>query len=220
MQNFGWQANLTDDYMSRLNNVLVSYGITDMRSIRLFMATCGYESGKGRWTIELDDGRRYENSIDLGNTQPGDGSRFKGGGYMQLTGRYIYQRFANAMNNQNIMQGVEYVAANYLWESAAWFWANHTVEGSIILNNFVIQNGDTIGAFFLTQCWVVGWPAAFNNRNNPLNDSRLTFNVRDSLVQWEVRNNRLYVEGRRISAAPNGWADRERNFQDAQRIFR
>jgi len=39
----------------------------------------------------------YEGRTALGNTQPGDGARFKGRGYVQLTGRANYARFGKAI---------------------------------------------------------------------------------------------------------------------------
>ena len=44
MEAFGWSVDkLTDEYMKSLNNALKKYGITDMRSIALFMATAAHE---------------------------------------------------------------------------------------------------------------------------------------------------------------------------------
>jgi hypothetical protein len=40
---------------------------------------------------------KYDNRLDLGNQGPPDGARFKGRGFVQLTGRANYQRFGKAI---------------------------------------------------------------------------------------------------------------------------
>ena len=60
-----------------------------------FLGQCGHESCGLRYPVEIHDGSDYEGRSDLGNTQPGDGVKFAGTGYIQVTGRYNHQQFSD-----------------------------------------------------------------------------------------------------------------------------
>jgi putative chitinase len=57
-----------------------------------------YNTKPGGAPFGLYDGRK-----NLGNTQPGDGSRFKGRGFIQLTGRYNYTKYSKMLGIGNAM---------------------------------------------------------------------------------------------------------------------
>ncbi len=48
---------------------------------------------KSKYNTLKQYGDLYENRRDLGNTKPGDGARYIGRGFVQLTGRSNYQRY-------------------------------------------------------------------------------------------------------------------------------
>ena len=72
-------------------------GIVDPTERAMFLAQMAHESGNFRYDEEIASGQAYEGRSDLGNTQPGDGVRYKGRGYIQLTGRANYRDYGNRL---------------------------------------------------------------------------------------------------------------------------
>ncbi|WP_395393029.1 glycoside hydrolase family 19 protein [Novosphingobium sp. BL-8A] len=76
------------------NRYFPEYGIMDS-PLRLahFLGQVLHESMGFRYMEEIASGQAYEGRADLGNTQPGDGIRYKGRGPIQITGRANYRKY-------------------------------------------------------------------------------------------------------------------------------
>jgi len=76
-------------------------GLTDRPTVIAILATIGTEVSAFVPINEFGSTayftRMYENNKQLGNTQPGDGARFHGRGFIQLTGRANYHEFGQLL---------------------------------------------------------------------------------------------------------------------------
>ncbi len=91
-----------------------------------FLAQIGHESGELHFRAEIANGEAYEGRIDLGNSTPGDGRRFKGRGLIQLTGRANYAEYGRELGREaDLLQTPELVETDIdlCIDVAGWFWA-------------------------------------------------------------------------------------------------
>ncbi|MCX7219989.1 MAG: glycoside hydrolase family 19 protein, partial [Burkholderiales bacterium] len=78
-------------FLAGLNATMLEFNINTPLRLASFLAQVGHESGQLKYLKELASGDAYEGRKDLGNTQAGDGVRFKGRGLIQITGRANYK---------------------------------------------------------------------------------------------------------------------------------
>jgi predicted chitinase/uncharacterized protein YcbK (DUF882 family) len=70
----------------------------------------------------------YPKAKELGNTKIGEGKKYRGAGVIQLTGKYNYQAFSRFINDPKVMDGADYVGANYPFTSAGFWWKNNNMN--------------------------------------------------------------------------------------------
>ncbi len=119
-------------YLPVLVQTMQGYDINVYLRAAAFLAQLAHESAEFRWMEEIwgptDAQRRYEPPADLarrlGNTQPGDGQRYKGRGPIQITGRANYKRYGDLLGLDLVGQpelaatpAVAFSVAGLYWRS-------------------------------------------------------------------------------------------------------
>jgi putative chitinase len=122
------EVRISDSLILDLNTCISKFNINTISRLRHFISQCSHESGAGKWMKELASGEAYEGRKDLGNTQNGDGVRYKGVGFIQVTGRYNYQQFANFIQDSKVMNGVNYVAEKYPFTISGFWWMTNKLN--------------------------------------------------------------------------------------------
>jgi len=124
LPNAGRQAGV---FVPALNTAMNRYSIVGTQRAAAFIAQVGHESGQLRYVREIwgptAQQAGYEGRADLGNTVPGDGSKYRGRGLIQITGRANYAACGEALgvdliSNPELLEQPQYAAM-----SAAWFWS-------------------------------------------------------------------------------------------------
>jgi putative chitinase len=123
-------------YLPHLNRAMQEAGITTKPRQAAFLAQLAHESGGLRYMEEIASGAAYEGRRDLGNTQPGDGTRFKGRGPIQLTGRANYEAAGRALGLDLVNNPQQAASPEVGFRVAAWFWQSRGLNTHADQGNF------------------------------------------------------------------------------------
>lgn len=115
-------------FVDLLNAGLEKFGITGCYHRAHFLAQCFHESDHFRTTIEYSSGEyldpgRHPDAEKMGNTQVGDGPRYRGRGLIQLTWKKNYQRFSDYSGHDFVSDPMA-VATDMKnsVEASCWYW--------------------------------------------------------------------------------------------------
>lgn len=109
----------------KYKTLLEKHSVNTPLRLAMFFAQIAHESAGFRYTKELGGTsyfKKYEGRKDLGNTQPGDGLRYKGRGFIQVTGKYNYAEISKdtGIDYLNNPEWLEREPDAML--SALWYW--------------------------------------------------------------------------------------------------
>ena len=151
---------------SGLNTALRLAGCTTVKRAAMFCAQVGEESISLTAPTELASGAEYEGRADLGNTHPGDGVRFKGRGFIQITGRFNYGELSRWAHAKGLVPSATYfidhpgqlATDKYVWLGPIWYWTvarpmNHLADVGTIEDATRAINGGLNGIADRTNRW-------------------------------------------------------------------
>lgn len=110
------------DYLPFIQQAMAEFDITSYLRETAFLAQLAHESAELRYMEEIASGAAYEGRKDLGNTQPGDGKRYKGRGPIQLTGRANYKKYGDLLGLDLVNDPIEAATKEVGFRIAAQFW--------------------------------------------------------------------------------------------------
>jgi putative chitinase len=159
-----------------INDTCIKYEINTVPRLLCFFAQVGHESGGLFYTEELASGSAYEGRVDLGNTQAGDGPRYKGRGLIQISGRANYSLISsdlgvdfvstpNLLGGKNADQSTEEQLRNAA-TSAGWYWNRHNLNSISDKINIhePIEEGNNLDLFIQITIAINGGKNGINDR--------------------------------------------------------
>lgn len=135
-------------YAPLLDEACQRFEINNGRRVAHFLAQTGHESVSFHYTTEVwgptTAQLTYENRANLGNTQRGDGARFKGHGLIQTTGRFNHAKARDGLRQAGYEDVPDFeddpgqlALPQWAARSAALFWRDHGCNELADADNFL-----------------------------------------------------------------------------------
>jgi predicted chitinase len=120
-------------YLPFINKIMEIYEIDTPLRASAFLAQIAHESAELRFMEELwgptEQQKKYEPPSDLakslGNTQPGDGFRYRGRGPIQITGRANYKKYGDLLKVDLVGNPDLAATPQYAFSTAGLFWKSN-----------------------------------------------------------------------------------------------
>lgn len=174
------KGHIPDSVIAQIPETASKFGIDTPLKLAHFLAQCGHESGGFRLTQEnlnySAQGLRnifpkyfpgnlsesyarnpqkiaskvYGGRMGNGPESTGEGFKFRGRGYIQLTGKDNYTAFGKAIN-EDLISNPDLVSTKYPLLSAAWFFSKNCLKRCVDASDATVTsvtrcvNGGTIG---------------------------------------------------------------------------
>lgn len=139
------RGSLPDHVFAELPTVIDQFQINTPQRLIHFLAQAKHESLNFTTPVEsISESRantNYANRLGNGAVHTGDGFKYRGRGYMQITGKETYAAFSRFVP-EDVVKYPNLVAEKYPLLSAAWFWTKYKVTRFGNLNFYADQGTD------------------------------------------------------------------------------
>ena len=156
-------SSLDDELMDDYARCVDTFKMDRLAQV-YFLGQCGHESAGLRYPVEIHDGSNYEGRSDLGNIYPGDGVKFAGTGWIQVTGRYNHQAFSDYLQKKGefdaaVMEvGKTHSSEEYPWSISGFWWYDNKMNEYCATNPPVDRVGQRVNGRYL--------PNGYEDRRN------------------------------------------------------
>lgn len=142
----GAKAGRNAQFLAPLNDLFDKGGVNTAKRIAGFLSQIGVESeeflyvkelGNNAYFAKYDIATNPSKAKGLGNTQPGDGAKFKGRGLIQVTGRANYTACGKALGIDLVNKPELLEQPKYAVDSAGWYWSSRNINAACDADDIV-----------------------------------------------------------------------------------